>query len=218
MGNSFESNGLKVEVAVVGMYSVNCYILSNVNTKKAVIVDPGDQGEMIVNYVKREGFEIEGILLTHGHFDHITGVAEIRNALRVPVYAFEEEKGLLEDASVNASAMIGRPVTVMDVTYLKDKQVLNIAGFDVTVLSTPGHTKGSCCYYFEKNECLFSGDTLFMESVGRTDLPTGNSQKIIESLHVLLELPEDTYVFSGHGNPTTIKNEKANNPFVNGWG
>jgi len=217
MQENFELNGLKIEVIVVGMVSTNCYILSNVKTKQAVIVDPGDQGARIVSAAKQKGYDVEAVLLTHGHFDHITGVQHIRDLINVPVYALEEEKELLENDNLNCSRQFGRPVTVGNVTYLKAGTVWKAAGFDVKIIATPGHTKGSCCYYFEQNDCLMSGDTLFFESMGRTDFPTGNSQKILESLNKLMELPDSVHVFSGHGNPTTIKYERANNPFINGF-
>lgn len=217
MQDNFELNGLKIKVLVVGMVQTNCYVLSNVHSKKAVIVDPGDQGNRILSYLREEGLELEGILLTHGHFDHIMAVKDILENYHVPVYAFEEEQDLLEDARLNCSVQLGQMTTVAGASYKTGKDTFEAAGFPVKLIETPGHTKGSCCYYFEKNGCLFSGDTLFMESVGRTDLPTGNGQKIIESVKSLMELPADTIVFTGHGEATTIKYESANNPFLHGW-
>lgn len=214
MQDNFELNGLKIKVMVVGMVETNCYVLSNVKTKKAVIVDPGDQANVICRYLREEGLELEGILLTHGHFDHIIGVSGVLENYHVPVYAYEAEKDMLEDMRLNCSVQIGTPATVMGATFKKADETFEAAGFPVKLLATPGHTKGSCCLYFEKNECLFSGDTLFLESVGRTDLPTGNSRAIIESVNSLMNLPGETYVFPGHGPATTVKYEKANNPYV----
>ncbi|SET36873.1 MBL fold metallo-hydrolase [[Clostridium] polysaccharolyticum] len=217
MQDNFELNGLKVKVLIVGMVQTNCYVLSNVHSKKAVVVDPGDQGKRILSYLREEGLELEGILLTHGHFDHIMAVKDILENYHVPVYAFEEEQDLLEDARLNCSVQMGRMATVMGAFYKKANDTFEAAGFPVKLIGTPGHTKGSCCFYFEKNGCLFSGDTLFMESVGRTDLPTGNGQRIVESVRSLMNLPADTIVFTGHGEATTIKYESANNPFLHGW-
>lgn len=216
MQDNFEINGLKIKMIVVGMVQTNCYVLSNVQTKKAVIVDPGDQAEKICVYLREEGLELESILLTHGHFDHIIGIKGVLENYHVPVYAYEAERELLEDARINCSVQVGQMATVTNASYKKKDEMLDAAGFPVKLLATPGHTKGSCCFYFEKNECLFSGDTLFLESVGRTDLPTGNSSQIIESVQSLMELPDDTYVFPGHGPATTIKYERANNPYVYG--
>ena len=214
MQDNFELNGLKIKSIVVGMVQTNCYVLSNVKTKKAVLVDPGDQASVICNYLREEGLELEGILLTHGHFDHITGVNGVLENYHVPVYAYEAEQAMLADERLNCSVKVGEAATVTGVNYKKADETFEAAGFPVKLIGTPGHTKGSCCLYFEKNECLFSGDTLFLESVGRTDLPTGNSSAIIESVNALMNLPENTYVFPGHGPATTIKYEKANNPYV----
>lgn len=216
MQDIFEFNGLKVKVIVVGMVQTNCYVLSNVKTKKAVVVDPGDQANLIFEYLRNEELELESIILTHGHFDHITGVKGLLENYHVPVYAYEPEKDLLEDARLNCSVQTGNMATVTSAQYKKNEDVFEAAGFPVKLLATPGHTKGSCCFYFEKNECLFSGDTLFLESVGRTDLPTGNGNQIIKSVNSLMSLPDDTVVFPGHGPATTVKYERANNPYVNG--
>lgn len=215
MQDNFELNGLKIKVIVVGMVQTNCYILSNVKTKQAVILDPGDQAERILSYIQSEGLELETILLTHGHFDHITGVQGILAEKNVPVYAYEAEQDLLEDANLNCSAQVGRSAAVLGAKFLKADETVKAAGFDAKLIATPGHTKGSCCFYFDKNQCLFSGDTLFLESVGRTDLPTGNGSAIIQSVNDLMKLPDDTYVFPGHGNATCVKYERANNPYVN---
>lgn len=216
MQDNFEFNGLKVKVMVVGMVQTNCYVLSNVKTKKAVVVDPGDQANAICSYLRTEELELEAILLTHGHFDHIMGVKGILENYHVPVYAYEAEKELLEDARMNCSVQIGNPTEVTGTSLKIKEDTWEAAGFPVKLLATPGHTKGSCCFYFEKNECLFSGDTLFLESVGRTDLPTGNGAQIIQSVKSLMSLPDDTVVFPGHGPATTVKYERANNPYVNG--
>lgn len=214
MQDNFEINGLKIKVLVVGMVQTNCYVVSNVKTKKAVVMDPGDQASRICSYLRGEGLELEAILLTHGHFDHIMGVKGILESYHVPVYAYEAEQVLLEDARMNCSVQIGNEVEVTGAEYKKADEVLEAAGFPVKLLATPGHTKGSCCFYFEKNECLFSGDTLFLESVGRTDLPTGNGKQLINSVNELVKLPDDTVVFPGHGPATTVKYERNNNPYV----
>lgn len=215
MQDNFELNGLKIKAIIVGMVQTNCYILSNVKTKQAVILDPGDEAERILSYLQNEGLELEAILLTHGHFDHIIGVQGILAQKNIPVYAYEAEQDLLEDANLNCSIQVGRAATVMGAKLLKADAAVKAAGFDAKLIATPGHTKGSCCFYFEKNQSLFSGDTLFLESVGRTDLPTGNGSAIIQSVKGLMKLPDDTYVFPGHGDVTCVKYERANNPYVN---
>lgn len=153
------------------------------------------------------------ILLTHGHFDHIWGANELRRLSGAPIYAYEEEKDVCEDASKNVSDQAGRPETVAADNYLKDGAQLDLAGMHFQLIATPGHTKGSCCYYMEKEKVLFAGDTLFEGSVGRTDFPTGSMGRLVHSIKErLLVLPEDTIVYPGHGDETTIADEKKYNP------
>ena len=216
MENNLEGNGFRIQPLVVGMVQTNAYVISNENTKKAVVLDPGDEAERILAHLKSKGLELEAILLTHGHFDHIMGVNGILENKRVPVYAYEAEQELLEDATLNCSVMVAGRYTVKDAVLLKDNTTFEVAGYPVKLIATPGHTKGSCCFYFKDNDVLFSGDTLFMESVGRTDLPTGNSSKIIESVQSLMVLPDETVVYPGHGPATSISYERTHNPFVNG--
>lgn len=216
MENNFEGNGFRIQPLVVGTVQTNAYVISNENTKKAVVLDPGAESGRILSYLKSKDLELEAILLTHGHFDHIMGINGILENKRVPVYAYEIEQELLEDAGLNCSVMVGSKTIVHGATYLRDQATIEVAGYTVKLIATPGHTKGSCCFYFKENEVLFSGDTLFMESIGRTDLPTGNSTKIIESVKSLMNLPDDTIVYPGHGPATSISYERTHNPFVNG--
>ena len=217
MHDVYEQNGMKCKVLIVGMVSTNCYIVSNVVTKQAFIVDPGDSPEPIMKYVDGEGLTVEAVLLTHGHFDHIYGVEALCKKYDATLYAHEDEVEVLKDPVKNVSSMIGRVIRIDSATPVKDGQVLNIAGFDMKVLHTPGHTKGSCCYYCEKTKMLFSGDTLFEGSVGRTDFPTGSSSTIVKSICTKLAvLPDDVIVLSGHGGETSIGYEKVNNPFISG--
>lgn len=215
MQDYYEYKGLRIDEITVGMVQTNCWILSNIETKKAAVIDPGDESERILALLNKLDVELEAILLTHGHFDHISGVEGLLRYKKVPVYAYEQEKQMIEDDNLNLSRSMGESVTLSDIVYRKENDVFEVIGFPVKLLATPGHTKGSCCYYIEKAECLFSGDTLFLDSVGRTDFPTGNTSAIIKSVKELAELPEKTYVYPGHGSTTTIKYEKANNPYIN---
>lgn len=157
---------------------------------------------------------MNAILLTHGHFDHIWGANELRRLSGAKIYAYEGEKSLCEDAEKNVSAQAGRPETVQADFYEKDGTVLSLAGFSLKLIATPGHTGGSCCYYLEEEKVLFSGDTLFEGSVGRTDFPTGSMSSLVRSIkEKLLVLPEDVVVYSGHGDTTTIGDEKKYNPY-----
>lgn len=206
---------MKIEKFVIGMVSTNCYLVTNEESKESFIVDPGVYQEEIVSYIKNAGVTVQAILLTHGHFDHIMGIDGFLQEFPVPVYAHEEEKVLLENASYNASSRYGEGYTFSGATYVKDGQILEVAGTKVQVIYTPGHTIGGCCYYLEKEQVLFSGDTLFQESIGRSDLPTGSASKLVRSVkEKLLVLPENVKVYPGHEEMTTIEMEKKYNPFI----
>jgi len=156
----------------------------------------------------------EAVVLTHGHFDHILAVEEIRRAFKeITVYAAEKEAKLLGDPRLNLTASYGTGVTLSPDHLVKDGDILELAGFKWQVIETPGHTEGSVCLWIKEEEVLISGDTLFAESLGRTDFPTGSSADIIRSIKErLFVLPDDTMVYPGHGEPTTIGHEKTHNP------
>ena len=157
---------------------------------------------------------MNAILLTHGHFDHIWGANELRRLSGAKIYAYEGEKELCEDAGKNVSRDAGRPETVQADFYEKDGALLELGGFSLKLIATPGHTGGSCCYYLEEEKILFSGDTLFEGSVGRTDFPTGSMSSLVRSIKErLLVLPDDVTVYPGHGDTTTIGDEKKYNPY-----
>ena len=206
---------MKVGQCRVGMVMSNCYGLLNTQTKEMILVDPGDSPEVIGRMVE----ELEGkpvaIFLTHGHYDHILALEAVKEKYQIPVYASKEEEELLGDVSLNLTGQVRRPMTVRPETLVSDLEKFTVAGFSVQAIHTPGHTKGSVCYYFPEESLLVSGDTLFHGSVGRTDLPTGSTAQMMESLKRLLEtLPEETDVLPGHEAATTIGYEKRYNPFV----
>lgn len=204
-----------IKQCVLGMVCTNCYFLMNQGTKELLIVDPADEPVQIVNMVKNMEGKPVAILLTHGHYDHMMAAEEIRKQYGIPVYACQAEDELLRDPMKNLTGYEGQSISLKADELVRDGQQLVLAGFSVEVLHTPGHTAGSCCYYFKEEDILISGDTLFYGSVGRTDLPTGNMRQIVDSLHRLLDkLPEETQVLPGHGSFTTIENEKRYNPFV----
>ena len=207
---------MRIQSLCLGMVQTNCYILMNADTKEAVIVDPPENADAIERRVTVMGAKPVAVLLTHGHFDHIMAAKEIRERYGIPVYAHEKEESLLEDPSLNLSVMAGTGSYSMKADVLvKDGDEPEIPGFNVKVLHTPGHTAGSCCYYFPEDKVLISGDTLFYGSCGRTDFPTSSGRDMRESLRRLVnELPEDTAVYPGHDSQTTIANEKRFNPFV----
>lgn len=215
---------MKIGRMVLGTLQTNCYFLYRDGEKEAIVVDPADTGVNIYATLQRNGFRVAGILLTHGHCDHIWGVDALRDAANaaaesdgldsVKVYAFEDEREVLKSTHFNLSDLLGRPFTSYADVYVKDGQEITIAGMTCKVVHTPGHTIGGCCYYFEEAGFLISGDTLFAESVGRTDFPKGSMSTLVRSIKDrLFVLPEETKVYPGHGDATTIGHEKKYNSF-----
>lgn len=206
---------LKIGRIVMGMCQTNCYFVYPEGKSEVILFDPADRGDYIYHSLKDKGFTVAAILLTHGHFDHIWGLEELKELSGAKVYAYEEEKEVCENASVNVSKGAGRPCEITADEYVKDGATISVAGMNCQLIATPGHTKGSCCYYFEEEGILISGDTLFQESVGRTDLPTGSMSALVRSVkEKLMVLPADVKVYPGHGESTTIGYEKEYNPFL----
>ena len=208
-------SNFRIKTMVLGMVSTNCYLVYNDDTKEGVVVDPADNGAYILNKCNELGVTPVAILLTHGHFDHILAAEEIKKKYNIPIYACAKEEKTLQDPRINLTAFHMSSYTLKADVYLTDLQVVELAGFSVQMIETPGHTLGSCCYYLKDEGVLFSGDTVFCGSVGRTDFPEGSTAAIVNSLHRLLEaLPDDTEVYPGHDTSTTIGYEKRYNPFV----
>ena len=206
---------LKIEKIVLGVCQTNCYFVYVEGTDTALVFDPADRGNYIYDTLSEKGFQVAAILLTHGHFDHIWGVEELQKLSGAGVYACEGERALCEDADLNVSERVGRPCTVKADFYVRDGEEITIEGITCRLIATPGHTVGSCCYYFEDAGILLSGDTLFCESVGRTDLPTGSMSALVRSVREkLLPLPDEVKVYPGHGESTTIGHEKKYNAFL----
>ena len=206
---------MKIQNFVLGMVGTNCYLVVNEEEKQCILIDPAVYSGEIAEQIRREGLDLRAILLTHGHFDHIMGIDGFRKEFpEIPVYAHREEEALLKDASMNASLEFGRQYTFSGAAYAEDGDVLDLAGMQFRVIHTPGHTIGGCCYYLQEEKVLFSGDTLFRESIGRTDFPTGNGGQLMRSIREkLFTLPEETAVYPGHMERTTIRDEKKYNPY-----
>ena len=212
---SWQEEEMRIKKFVIGMIGTNCYVVSNEETKACFLVDPAVCDPNMVSYIKEEGLDLQAILLTHGHFDHIMGIDDVRKEFPVPVYASEKEKEVLQDAGLNLSKAYGGGYTFSGATYVRDGQMLDIAGMKIRVIETPGHTEGGCCYYIAEEEVLFSGDSLFRASIGRTDFPTGSSSQLVRAVRdKLLVLPEDTMVYPGHMDETTIGYERKYNPYI----
>lgn len=204
----------RIRTFVLGDVSTNCYLVFNEKTREAVVADPADNAPYILNKCRELQVTPVAILLTHGHFDHILAVKDICRAFPCKVYAGREEDRLLQDPFLNLTGTLGTDQTTIEADVLtKDGDTFSLIGFSWKVLETPGHTCGSVCYYIESEQVLISGDTLFADSLGRTDLPTGSMREIVSSIREkLFVLPGDTMVYPGHGEPTTIAHEKQYNP------
>ena len=207
---------MKIEKFVTGIISTNCYIVTNEETKETVIVDPANLSKAMIGYIEEEELVIKAILLTHAHFDHIMGIDKVIDRYgEMPVYVEESDLELLHTPSMNESTVYTNGYSYPGGDVIHDGDVIRLIGEDFRVIHTPGHTKGSCCYYLKDEGVLFSGDTVFYGSVGRTDFPGGSTAEIVRSLHKLVDsLPEETEVFPGHDASTTIGYEKRYNPFV----
>ena len=205
---------LKIGKIFMGSVQTNCYFVYEEGKKKILVIDPADRGDYLYETFKEKGFEVVAILLTHGHFDHIWGCNKLRELSGVKVYAWEPEKIICEDPAMNVSEMTGRAITATVDEYIHDGAVMNIEGMEFKVIGTPGHTVGSCCFYFAQDGILISGDTLFEGSVGRCDFPTGSGAALSRSLkEKLMCLPDEVKVFPGHGDSTTIGEERRYNPY-----
>lgn len=201
---------------VLGMVQTNTWFVINEKTKELILIDPADDAGRIIRKIEADGLKLQGILLTHGHFDHIGAVDDLRAYFKgAQCYAGEKEEEVLENGSYNLSASWAAALSIRADRLLRDKETLTLAGFKIKVIETPGHTKGGVCYYLSEEGVLFSGDTLFRTSVGRTDFPTGSMSQIVRSVQYLTEnLPGDTVVYPGHQEITTIAYEQRFNPYL----
>ena len=208
---------LNVYPLVLGPVQTTCYVVSSQG--RAVIVDPAANATKIIQYLGTKKLIPEAILLTHGHFDHIGAVNELAAKYSLPIYAHKSEKEYFDQPEVNLSTMMYQPFVVsedLDYHWLADGATLTCLDTQVKIFHVPGHTSGSLCYYFVKDRMVFTGDTLFKQSIGRTDFIYGNHQQLVTGIkQKLLTLPDDTLVYPGHGDCTTVADEKRNNPFLN---
>lgn len=211
---------MTIEHYVVGPIQTNCYFAINKATGDLLVIDPGASGERLAEIAKEKGYHPQAILLTHGHYDHVDGIADFKAAFpdrNIPVYVHQDEQKILQDAQMNLSgdmSWTGHKQYDAD-EFVKDHEKLSLAGFTIEALHTPGHTPGGCCYYIAEEQVLFSGDSLFCGSVGRTDFPGGSMSQLIRSVkEQCLTLPEETVVLPGHESTSTIGDEKRGNMFL----
>jgi hydroxyacylglutathione hydrolase len=200
----------------VGPLQCNCSVVGDEQTHEAMVIDPGDQIEDILQILKAENLKLKQIVITHAHIDHVGGAMKLKAATGAPILMNQNDQALLKMLDVQA-AWIGMkpPGTVIVDAPASEGQVIKTGNIAANVIHTPGHTEGSICLYFPEEKTLVAGDTLFAGSIGRTDLPGGSFEKIIRSLHnQVLALPDDTEVVPGHGPLTTIGEERESNPFL----
>lgn len=199
---------------ILNEYAENSYILTQDDV--TFVIDPGSNTEEMLKYLEKQSLTPRAILLTHGHFDHIQGVNDLMSRYHVPVYIHPEERDFLFDPNLNLSTLMREPYRVFQKDLVKvyeDDHTFKLGPYELKVWHTPGHTRGSVS--FSLDSMLFSGDALFKETIGRTDLPTGDQATLLETVKKLVEIfPDNTLVYPGHGPMTTIVHEKHHNPYV----
>ncbi|WP_121013141.1 MBL fold metallo-hydrolase [Hydrogenivirga caldilitoris] len=205
-----------IEVIPVGPLAVNCSVVADDRTGKAIVIDPGADAQKIIEVAKE--FEVIGVLNTHGHIDHVGQVKTVKEYFNVPFYLHKEDLYLIEDEIWEGfSRYIGAVPCPPPDEYLEEGMEISVGDLKLRVLHTPGHTPGLCCFYIEDENILIAGDLLFKGSIGRTDLPGGNPEEMKASLkRVFTELPDETIVICGHYEETTIGHERKFNPYLHG--
>lgn len=204
------------EILPVGPLQCNCSIVGDENSREAIVIDPGDDIEAIMEIVARHGLQVKQIVVTHAHIDHVGGAMKIKQRTGAPILLNQNDSALLRMLDTQAQWLGMRPPGKVAIDQsITSGDSVKVGAVEGKVLHTPGHTEGSICLYFEPEKRLVAGDTLFAGSIGRTDLPGGSYDKIIRSLHEsVLALPNETVVVPGHGELTTIGEERESNPFL----
>jgi glyoxylase-like metal-dependent hydrolase (beta-lactamase superfamily II) len=204
------------EILSVGPLQCNCSILGDETSREAIVVDPGADIPAIQAILKRHGLTVKQIIITHAHIDHIAGAQQLKRLTGAPILYNQNDLPLVKMMDVQASWLgVAIPQVLPPDASLNDGQTVAVEGISGTVIHTPGHTQGSSCLYLPEHSLLLAGDTLFAGSVGRTDLPGGDTKQLIRSIHDrLLVLPDEVDVVPGHGPNTTIGEERYSNPFI----
>jgi len=207
---------MKIEALVVGSFSCNCFVLEDEDSQEAIIIDPGDEPEKIISYVQKRGVKVKALIHTHAHLDHMMATKLVKQETGAETFLHPGDNYLWENLKMQGD-LFGIPVDQPGAVdrSLEDEMEISWAGPKLKTLFTPGHTPGSCCFVLEDSDPLvFSGDTLFKDSIGRTDLWGGDSRQILKSIkNRLYVLDDDISVLCGHGPETLIGHEKLNNPF-----
>jgi hydroxyacylglutathione hydrolase len=204
------------EILPVGILQCNCSIIGDETTHEAMVIDPGDDISKIVEIVRKNNLQVKQIVITHAHIDHVGGAMKLRAVTGAPILLNQNDYELLKILDVQATWIgVPTPEKVEIDRSVSTGETVSAGSHAAQVLHTPGHTEGSICLYFAAEKKLIAGDTLFAGSIGRTDLPGGSMRKILNSLHTtVLELPDDTVVVPGHGELTTIGEERQSNPYL----
>lgn len=203
---------MKIIKYSLGQLQANCYFL--IEDQNCLIIDPADDASFILEELQRQQLKLVGMLATHGHFDHIGAAGEIQLSLNVPLYIFKEDQLLIDRLNETAKYFLGfdphfiKPINVKYLAVNKFK----IQNLEFKIIKTPGHTPGGCCFYFEEENTLFTGDTLFKDGIGRYDFSYCSKKDLKKSLKKIFELPKETVVYPGHGDETSLQAEKK--PFT----
>jgi hydroxyacylglutathione hydrolase len=207
-----------IDSLVLGDFLTNCYIiLQSQNSTECIIIDPGLQPQPLIDFLQNNSLKPLAVILTHGHIDHVAGLSALKqNFPEIKVHIHTLDAEMLADPHATLSLMAAASLTAQPPDkLLSDNDTIDIAGINLTVLHTPGHTPGGISLYSKEDDIVFTGDALFAGSIGRTDFPFSDSDQLLQSIkQKLLTLPENTAVYTGHGPKTSIKNEKTHNPFL----
>ena len=192
----------------------NTYVIAD-DDLKCVIIDPGKGNDKLMEFIAKHELKPQAILLTHGHIDHIRGVDRLAESYKIKTYIHYLDEEMLKDEDLNLSTHLGESLTIKtNIETVKDNDELNLFKEKIVVIHTPFHTKGSVCYYLPEKKVLFTGDTLFKQSIGRDDLPNNEHHKRVESLNKIKKLPREVTIYPGHGPNTTLESELLNNHFL----
>ena len=204
---------MQIHQLVLGKLDTNCFVVSDAS-QKALVIDPADDAEQILAFIKSQGLEVVAIVLTHAHFDHMLAATAVRDATDAVLYVGQGDAAAMLDPIRNLSGLFtpGQEVALSNFHCIDEGDMLNVGELSFAVLATPGHTPGCISLYCDG--ALFVGDILFMDSIGRLDFPGGDVAAMMSSLQRLIKFPSDTQVFSGHGPDTTIGREIAHNPYL----
>ncbi|MFA5252654.1 MAG: MBL fold metallo-hydrolase [Phycisphaerae bacterium] len=209
---------MKIDRLILGAYHTNCFVLRESEAAKdCLIIDTGLDADELIDFLQQHNLNPAAVVITHGHADHVTGLAALRGRFpRIKVYIHKLDAGMLSGEKDNLASVAGVTFSPEHADFTVEQgDVIEQANIKLDVLHTPGHTQGGICLYSKDAGIIFAGDTLFADSVGRTDMPGGNASQLINSIkQKLCPLPDETIVYPGHGPQTTISQEKAQNPFL----